>query len=173
MRRLLASLLVAGWASLAAASPEDALRFFEIAESRYKAGDFLNAIPLYAAAYREEQDPAYLYNLGQCYRRAGDSRNAAEMLSRYLREAPAAPDRAEVEAAILALREFPPVFLLELPDLTPVPPPPPPPVEKPKNWRIPLFGAAGLVTVTGIAAFFLSGPGVPNTALGHQDAFRD
>src|SRR6185369_5467031 len=48
-------------------------------------------------AYRLHPDPLFLYNIGQCYRKLGDHAEALSYYRKYLRAAPKASNRAEVE----------------------------------------------------------------------------
>lgn len=48
-------------------------------------------------AYRLHPDPLFLYNIGQCYRKLGDHAEALSYYRKYLRAAPRASNRAEVE----------------------------------------------------------------------------
>lgn len=177
MRRFWVVFFCLCWGGFAFANPDEARTYFAQAEERYTAQDFSKAIEFYAAAYRAEPDPAYLYDLAQCYRRSGDSSSAAELLTRYLAEAPDASNRAAVEEAILVLRQTPPTVVLALPVLTVIPSQTQEaPIETPKTsrgWLYTVAGAGALLTTGGILALFFNGPGVPNTALGHQDGFRE
>ena len=148
---------------------------FHEAEKQYQTGDYIKALDQYAAAYREEQDAVYLFNLAQCYRKLGDPVAAAFLFERYLQEAPAAPNRAQVEESIAFLKQAEATAVLALPDLTPNPLRAEPTPEKPKNktFLYTILGAASLLATGGVLAFFFNGPGVPNTALGHQDGFRE
>jgi tetratricopeptide (TPR) repeat protein len=98
-------------------------------------------------AYRLHPDPLFLYNIGQCYRKLGDQAEALSYYRKYLRAAPKASNRAEVErrmeeleAALEAAsksREAPPPTVIPPPAETTPPPavapppaaiaPPPPP----------------------------------------------
>ena len=84
-------------------------------------------------AYRLHPDPLFLYNIGQCYRKLGDHAEALSYYRKYLRAAPRASNRAEVErrmeeleaalAAASKSREGPPPPVIPPP---PEPTPPPP-----------------------------------------------
>lgn len=174
-----------------ASSWEEAQKAFTQAEERYAAQDFSGAIEQYAAAYRAYPDPAFLFNLAQCYRRLGDFANAAILYERYLGEVPEAPNRNQVEQTIFLLRQEEAEPLSDLPDLTPKPPPAlslntpepgtplPAPTSSPKAgltsywWFWSVVGGSALIATGGVAALILSGPGVPDTVLGHQDAFQE
>jgi tetratricopeptide (TPR) repeat protein len=69
----------------------------------YDLGRFDEAIHEFESAYQFQEDPFYIYNLAQAYRRAGNPGKALEFYRTYLRKAPDAADRAEVEQRIAAL----------------------------------------------------------------------
>jgi tetratricopeptide (TPR) repeat protein len=89
--------------------------------SFYDLGRFDDAIREFEAAYQYQEDPFYIFNLAQAYRRAGNGAKALELYRTYLRKVPNAPDRADVEQRIAnlekSLRSAPPA---------PVSPPPSP-----------------------------------------------
>lgn len=66
-------------------------------------GDCKAAIEEYTKAYELLDDPVMLFNRGECYRRTGDGENAVEDYREFLEKVPSAPNRADVEAKILAL----------------------------------------------------------------------
>jgi len=45
-------------------------------------------------------DPAYLFNIAQCHRKMGHDKEAADFYKSYLRAAPNAPNRPDVEKRI-------------------------------------------------------------------------
>jgi tetratricopeptide (TPR) repeat protein len=147
---------------------------FAEAEKHYLAEDYVKAIDQYAAAYREEQDAAYLFNLAQCYRKLGDPAAATFLFGRYLQEAPDAGNRVQVEDSIAYLKQAPATTVMALPDLTPkMILQAPVPEKSKKTFLYTIAGAATLLVSGGVLALFFNGPGVPNTALGHQDGFRE
>ena len=66
-------------------------------------GDCEAAIEEYTKAYELLDDPVVLFNRGECYRRTGDGENAVEDYREFLEKVPSAPNRADIEAKILAL----------------------------------------------------------------------
>jgi tetratricopeptide (TPR) repeat protein len=147
---------------------------FAEAEKHYLAEDYIKAIDQYAAAYREEQDAAYLFNLAQCYRKLGDPAAATFLFGRYLQEAPDATNRVQVEDSIAYLKQAQATTVMALPDLTPkMILQAPVPEKSKKTFLYTIAGAATLLVSGGVLALFFNGPGVPNTALGHQDGFRE
>ena len=85
---------------------------YEAAERAYNLGQFKKAIELYTAAYEELPEPAFLFNIAQSYRMAGDCKQALFFYRRFLstKEAdkakPLKPEiRTEVEGRIADLEE--------------------------------------------------------------------
>ena len=66
-------------------------------------GDCAAAIEEYTKAYELLGDPVVLFNRGECYRRTGDSENAVDDYREFLEKVPNAPNRADIEAKIVAL----------------------------------------------------------------------
>jgi tetratricopeptide (TPR) repeat protein len=71
--------------------------------SYYNLNRFREALSEYEAAYLAVQDPPFLYNIAQCYRKLGDDKQAVRFYQSYLRVAPDASNRAEVERRITEL----------------------------------------------------------------------
>ena len=71
--------------------------------SYYDLGRYDDAIKEFEAAYQLKNDPAFLYNLAQSYRLAGNEERALHFYETYLRYVPKAPNRAEIEDRITAL----------------------------------------------------------------------
>ena len=69
----------------------------------YDVGRFDEVIKEFEAAYQYQDRPVTIFNLAQAYRRAGNNAKALELYRTYLRKAPNAPDRGEVEERIAAL----------------------------------------------------------------------
>lgn len=63
----------------------------------YKAGDFRGAADKFQLAYERDPDPVYLFNLAQAYRFAKLCQQAADSYTRFLKEAPNAPNRDKVQ----------------------------------------------------------------------------
>jgi tetratricopeptide (TPR) repeat protein len=104
-------------------------------------GDCAAAIAEYTKAYELLNDPVVLFNRGECYRRTGDGEAAADDYHAFLDKVPNAPNRADIEAKLVAL-EAPEPSKREKPAAEPPPPPktaeappraaPPPPPAAPK-----------------------------------------
>ena len=83
-----------------------------IAEGRYHlrkanglAGDdrCQAAIHEYTLAFKKLRDPVVLFNRAECYRRIGEDEKAVADYRAFLEAVPAAPNRAQIEAKIVAL----------------------------------------------------------------------
>ena len=77
------------------------VRHFDLSE-------FDEALAEFKEAYRNKPDPVFLYNIGQCQRKLGHTDEAITFYQSYLRRAPDAKNREEVErriAELQALRE--------------------------------------------------------------------
>src|SRR4029078_6552928 len=68
--------------------------------SFYDLGRYDEAIKELEAAYQLKNDPAFLYNLAQSYRQAGNHEQAVHFYKTYLRYMPKAPNRADIEEKI-------------------------------------------------------------------------
>lgn len=73
---------------------------FDQGTRRYELGHYQEALTEYEAAYMEVPDPAFLFNIGQCHRKMGHDKEAARFYKSYLRNAPNAPNRADVQKRI-------------------------------------------------------------------------
>ena len=71
----------------------------------YDLGDFEKAIREFQEAYELREDPAYLYNLAQSYRRNGNLPKAISLYQSYLRKSPEAENKDEVEKRIVELQK--------------------------------------------------------------------
>jgi len=88
----------AGPAKDAAIYEQDGKRLFEAGRWAEAAGEF-------EGAYRMGKDPALLYNMALCQRKAGNAKRALELYQQYLREVPGTPKRATIEARITELQQ--------------------------------------------------------------------
>jgi tetratricopeptide (TPR) repeat protein len=73
---------------------------YEKATKYYNLGKYAEAVAEYQAAYLISADPVMLYNIAQCHRLNSQPEDAARFYKNYLRNAPSAPNRAEVEKKI-------------------------------------------------------------------------
>ena len=139
----------------------DARALYEQGTKHYQLGEYAPALESFKKGYWTRRNPAFLYNIGQCYRMLGDAENAAMEYRAFLRESPNATNRADVEQFIRdadeavkkkeAQKERPPTgVLLTKEEVAKVEPPPPPPA-KPRRWWIPVAIGGAAVVVDGAA----------------------
>ena len=76
----------------------DEQRLYDEGARALAAGDARAAEKAWRAGYELQHDPAFLVHLGEAQEKAGAPSEAVETYRRYLHEAPAAADRAEIEA---------------------------------------------------------------------------
>lgn len=100
-----ALLVVAARPGLGAPVPgkADAKAFYKSGTQHYNLAEFEAALSDFKEAYRLHSDPVFLFNIAQCHRRLGNSIDAVTFYRSYLRESPAAPNRAEVEKIVAEL----------------------------------------------------------------------
>jgi tetratricopeptide (TPR) repeat protein len=99
---------------------------------QYDLGEFKAALDAFKKAYLNFEDPAFLYNIGQCQRQLGDKAEALRTYRVFLRKVPETPERAQVERIVAELqaaidhdraaRSQPPTGTVE-PSIVPAPPP--------------------------------------------------
>jgi tetratricopeptide (TPR) repeat protein len=105
---------------------------YEAATRLYDIREYTKALEEYKAAYLAKPDAAFLFNIGQCYRKLGKNPEALDFFQQYLRKAPAEdPNRTQVEARIRELEndgvKRPGTNATATPSISPTPPPPPAP----------------------------------------------
>jgi hypothetical protein len=63
--------------------------------------EYSKALDEYKAAYLARPDPAFLFNIGQCFRKLGNTASALDFYQQYLKKTPDEdPNRAQAEARI-------------------------------------------------------------------------
>jgi hypothetical protein len=82
--RLLVILLALAPAAVAQADEVTARNHFDAGERAYNLGQFDRAAELFAKAYEEWPEPAFLFNLAQTYRQAGNCQQASFFYKRFL-----------------------------------------------------------------------------------------
>ncbi len=102
---LLAALAVTLAAATARPPTPDETRLFDEGMRAFSAGDARGAERAWQAGYALAHDPAFLVRIGEAEEKAGAPAEAAASYRRYLREAPDASDRPEIE---LRLARLPP-----------------------------------------------------------------
>ncbi len=78
-------------------------RLFEEGTKAMQAGDAAAADKAWRAGYAIAKDPAFLVHMGEAEEKAGQPAEAGESYRRYLRVAPDASDRAEIEQRLTRL----------------------------------------------------------------------
>jgi tetratricopeptide (TPR) repeat protein len=74
---------------------------YETAARLYDVGEYDRALVEFKDAYVAKPDPAFLFNIGQCYRKLGQEDQALDYYRRFLKvAAPDDPNRAQVEARL-------------------------------------------------------------------------
>jgi tetratricopeptide (TPR) repeat protein len=102
------AVLVSAHAALAqqpSPTESEARRHYEEGTKAFALGEFNRAVGEYRAAYNAKPDPAFLYNIAQAYRLAGDLQQALFFYRSFLSQLPASPNRDEVERRIEDLSE--------------------------------------------------------------------
>jgi tetratricopeptide (TPR) repeat protein len=87
-------------------SPEtlaSAKEHFNQGTRHFELGHFQEALGEYEAAYMAVPDPVFLFNAAQCHRKMGHDKEAVGFYKSYLRNAPNAPNRADVQKRIQEL----------------------------------------------------------------------
>jgi tetratricopeptide (TPR) repeat protein len=90
---------------LALADVASARAHFDKGRTFFEVDEYRKAIPEFKAAHIEKPDPAFLYNIAECYRRLGEVPEALQFYRRFLATA-AADDKARpvVEQRIADLK---------------------------------------------------------------------
>ncbi len=101
-----ASVLVAAPAVAASATDKQAAKSFHDGEKAFAAGDYRKAAEAFEAAYKAKPHHAPLWNAARSWEKAGEPVRAANLLEKYLQEAPAgARDRDQATAALADLEK--------------------------------------------------------------------
>jgi len=100
------------WAGAAQAAPDEshlaeAKQHYAAASKFYDLAEYEGALREFKEAYRAVEDPAFLFNIAQCHRKLGHTQDAITFYKNYLRRAPHAANRAEVERRIAELERAP------------------------------------------------------------------
>ena len=99
------SLLVALGSVAAADEAAQAKRYFVSGSKHFDLGEYGQALNDFKEGYRLKDDPVFLYNIAQCHRLLNENTEALRAYKTYLRRAPTAPNRDEVERKIAAIEE--------------------------------------------------------------------
>jgi tetratricopeptide (TPR) repeat protein len=88
-------------AGVAAAADLNAARAaYEEGKKHYALNDFAAALEAFKRAYWHSEQPVFLFNIAQCHRQLGNLPEAAKFYRSYLRQAPTAANRGEVEKTV-------------------------------------------------------------------------
>jgi tetratricopeptide (TPR) repeat protein len=147
--QILAALLALGGSPQRTPTPDE-LRLFDEGTHALAAGDARAAEKAWRAGYEIAHDPAFLVHLGEAEEKAGQTAEAIDSYRRYLREAPDASDRPDIEQRVARLAPAAPA------------PAPGPKVETPGE-----FGGTPPASAP-VPAAAPPGPPAPNAA--HVDA---
>jgi tetratricopeptide (TPR) repeat protein len=79
---------------------QEAKALYSTGQSHYNLNEFQEALQDFKEAYRLYPDPAFLFNAAQCERQLGHQEEAIQFYRSYLRNAPKAANRQEVEHRI-------------------------------------------------------------------------
>ena len=102
-----AALTPRAWAAGDAADGDRPGRvLFEQAETKFNLGRFEEALVDYQAAYDAEPLPAFLFNIGQCYRNLGNYERAQFYFRRYTTLDPHSPNRPAAERLITEMEKL-------------------------------------------------------------------
>jgi hypothetical protein len=102
--------------TLAASPTPDEQRLFADGLKAFEAGDARGAERAWKEGYAVAHDPAFLVRMGEAEEKAGAPAEAADTYRRYLREAPDASDRADIEQRIGRLAPAPSATPTPTPD---------------------------------------------------------
>jgi tetratricopeptide (TPR) repeat protein len=102
---MLLSVLCAPGGARADQNTEEARRLYESATRHFDLTEYEAALNDFKEGYRRKDDPVFLYNIAQCYRLLNKNDDALKFYRNYLRRAPDAPNRDEVEKRIATLQE--------------------------------------------------------------------
>ena len=146
---------LAGFGQAAQAGDNDkaaAKAHYETGTRLYDIREYDKALLEYKSAYLAQPDPAFLFNIGQCYRKLGQNAEALNFFQQYLKKAPPNdPNRRQVEARLRDIEnearlkagaaETAPAPLTPVPNLPP-PAPAPAPASPPATPALPPAAAA-------------------------------
>jgi tetratricopeptide (TPR) repeat protein len=82
-----------------------AKRYFVSGSKHFDLGEYSEALSDFKEGYRRKDDPVFLYNIAQCHRLLNQNTEALRAYKTYLRRAPDAANRGEVERKIAAIEE--------------------------------------------------------------------
>jgi hypothetical protein len=186
MRSTLIAIALASASQVALAQAPDkplGKQKFADGKVKYAAGDYRGAAELFEAAYKADPDPAYIFNVGQAYRRSAEAKSPGAprdcqkaMLAskKFLAQMPEAPNKPEVDGYIKETTACAGSLATEMVEPVPIGKPIERPIEKPIERPLPPVEHAGTSTlqwtglgVGGVGAVVL-GIGIYYTVKGYQ-----
>jgi tetratricopeptide (TPR) repeat protein len=81
-----------------------AKQHYALGVKHYDLAEYDPALREFKAAYLAAPDPAFLFNIAQCHRKLGNFQDAITFYRTFLRRAPEAPNRPEIERRIADLQ---------------------------------------------------------------------
>jgi tetratricopeptide (TPR) repeat protein len=104
MKQLLMLALLIFTTTTARANSRDAARAaFHLGSQHYSLGEYKEALTAFKEAYRNYEDPSFLFNIAQCERQLDQRADAIRAYRMYLVNAPDAGNREEVRQLISRL----------------------------------------------------------------------
>jgi tetratricopeptide (TPR) repeat protein len=103
MRSIAIGLLIIVASAVASGDKEHAKIFYRQGIQHYNLAEYEQALESFKSAYRELEDPSFLFNIAQCYRQVGDKAQAVRFYRTFLREVPAVENLEEVKQLIARL----------------------------------------------------------------------
>jgi tetratricopeptide (TPR) repeat protein len=139
---VVAGVSTVAWAQPSKKAAATARGHYKKGMKAYDLGRFEEAVMEFEAAYDLDENTAYLFNIAQAYRRGHNDTKALELYKTYLRKAPDATDRANVESIITEIER-------KIAQAAPPPAPPPaapaPPVQTTQPSAVPVAAPAARV----------------------------
>ena len=121
--------LVAGTVGSARADDHTRARAaFKLGSKHYNLGEFQQALDAFREAYRDYDDPSFLFNIAQCERQLGHKREAVREYRAYLNNAPESAGNHDAIKQIIAQLEkeiADEQATTKMPPTSVTPPPPP------------------------------------------------
>jgi tetratricopeptide (TPR) repeat protein len=97
------ALLLALVSSARADDRAKAQEAYHAASQHYDLGEYREALEGFKEAYRNHEDPTFLFNIAQCNRQLGDKANAIRAYRSFLNKMPGARNRVQVREMIAKL----------------------------------------------------------------------
>lgn len=171
----MAVILVVSSVAMADSNADEAKRLYALGNQHFALAEYEPAVNAFKEAYRLKEDPAFLYNIAQCYRQMrGQEENAIRLYRSFLQRVPNTPNRDEVERKIGELERVvaesghAPAPTTPAPAQMPppaMPPPAMPPPAMPLRWE---RASGGRIPAGAIAAGIENGKPLAICHADHQ-----